>query len=56
MLSSILKTIAAAGLIALATTVPQIAQAEDDLIAGSDLASIAEIAKGYGSVKPPGLG
>jgi hypothetical protein len=53
MLSSNLKKLAGAGLLALASALPSAGYAADDMIARSDIDRIAEIAKGYGSVTAP---
>ena len=47
-----LRALATASLLLLFTVVTGVAWAADDLIAGSELDKIAEIARGYGSVKP----
>lgn len=47
------RKLAVAGSIFLLSVGSSISYAADDLIAGSDLDKIAEIAKGYGSVKGP---
>ena len=53
MLGSNLKKLATAGLLALASALPSVGYAADNMIAGSDIDKIAEIAKGYGSVTAP---
>ena len=48
-----LGKLVAAGLLLVISAAWGVAHAADDMIAGSDLDKIAEIAKGYGSVKAP---
>jgi hypothetical protein len=52
MINSKVRRLVATGLLLFLSAASGVAYAADDLIAGSDLEKIAEIAKGYGSVKP----